>query len=258
MSADYESVLLVKPQVFVYRIPPRPGARGYRADEWKLDQPDWTGRLKVVARDKALNIRLEDKTSGELFAMAPVDAHPGVAVEAVLDSSRYFVLRLMNEGSQTAFVGIGFQDRGDAFDFNVALQDHFKWLRQEEKAAEVAAELDQGPKLNLGFKEGQTIKIQLNTRRAGDDGDNGGASKSRARPGARPEGGSMSVLLPPPPSGSRVNRGSAASSASVPAPSGAGAGGVDLLGQNLSSVGSLSALKQQNQPAASSDWTAFE
>ena len=252
MSEEYESVLLVKPEVFVYRIPPRPGARGYRADEWKLDQPDWTGRLKVVSRGKKLNVRLEDKTSGELFALAPVDAHPGVAVEAVLDSSRYFVLRLVNEGGQTAFVGIGFQDRGDAFDFNVALQDHFKWLKQEEKAAEAAAELDQGPKLDLGFKEGQTIKIQLNTRRTGDDSSGGISSKGRVRPAARPADGSSipPVLLPPPPSaGSRVSRG-------APAPSSVSVGGagVDL----LDGMANINLQQSDQQKSSASDWTAFD
>ena len=28
-----------------------------------------------------------------------------------------------------AFVGMGFQDRGDSFDFNVTLQDHFKYVK---------------------------------------------------------------------------------------------------------------------------------
>ena len=35
-------------------------------------------------------------STGELFAMCPVDAHPGVAVEPVSDSSRYFILRLLD------------------------------------------------------------------------------------------------------------------------------------------------------------------
>lgn len=33
-----------------------------------------------------------------------------------------------------AFVGLGFQDRGDSFDFNVALQEHFKWVSCDERA----------------------------------------------------------------------------------------------------------------------------
>lgn len=92
--ADYERVLCVKNEVFVYKIPPRTTNRGYRAADWKLDLPDWTGRLKIVALKQQLTIKLEDKTSGELFAQCPVEAYPGVAVESVLDSSRYFVLKI--------------------------------------------------------------------------------------------------------------------------------------------------------------------
>lgn len=32
--------------------------------------------------------------TGELFAQAPVDQYPGCVVEAVTDSSRYFVIRI--------------------------------------------------------------------------------------------------------------------------------------------------------------------
>ena len=35
-----------------------------RAAEWSLDAPDWTGRMRVVAMQKQLSIKLEDKNSG--------------------------------------------------------------------------------------------------------------------------------------------------------------------------------------------------
>ncbi|KAJ7999079.1 hypothetical protein DPEC_G00211690 [Dallia pectoralis] len=183
-DSGYESVICVKPEVHVYKIPPRATNRGYRAADWKLDEPAWTGRMKIVAIGKLVYIRLEDKNSGELFAQASVDQYPGCAVEAVTDSSRYFVVRIEDGSGRHAFIGLGFADRGDSFDFNVALQDHFKWVKQEGELAKQEASQSNTPKLDLGFKEGQTIKISI-----------GNIKKKDAAAKARPMG---SGLLPPP------------------------------------------------------------
>lgn len=193
MEEDYEAVLCVKPAVHVYRVPPRASNRGYRAAEWQLDQPAWSGRLRITAKGKTAFIKLEDKTSGELFAQAPVEQFPGIAVESVTDSSRYFVLRIEDGNGRRAFIGVGFVDRGDAFDFNVALQDHFKWVRQQNELAKQSENPDQAPKLDLGFKEGQTIKLNIANMKKKE----GAAGNTRPRP-AGPGGLS---LLPPPPGG---------------------------------------------------------
>lgn len=36
----------------------------FRAAEWALDSPDWTGRLKLVSIGEKLELRLEDKNTG--------------------------------------------------------------------------------------------------------------------------------------------------------------------------------------------------
>ncbi|NWU94664.1 NECP2 protein, partial [Upupa epops] len=188
-----ESVLCVKPAVLVYRLPPRASSRGYRAAEWQLDQPAWSGRMRITAKGKIAFIKLEDKSSGELFAQAPVEQFPGIAVESVTDSSRYFVIRIEDGNGRRAFIGVGFVDRGDAFDFNVALQDHFKWVKQQSELAKQAENPEQGPKLDLRFKEGETIKLNIANMKKKE----GAAGNPRPRP-AGPGGLS---LLPPPPSG---------------------------------------------------------
>ncbi|XP_036387135.1 adaptin ear-binding coat-associated protein 2 isoform X2 [Megalops cyprinoides] len=186
-DTGYESVICVKPEVHVYRIPPRATNRGYRAADWKLDEPAWSGRLRITSKGKMAFIKLEDKISGELFAQAPVEQYPGSVVEAVTDSSRYFVVRIEDGNGRHAFIGLGFADRGDSFDFNVALQDHFKWVRQESELAKQEADQSAAPKLDLGFKEGQTIKINI------------GNIKKKDAPGAAKSRPMGSGLLPPPP-----------------------------------------------------------
>jgi hypothetical protein len=66
------------------------------------------------------------RRTGELFAQSPykpTKANPNGGCEAVLDSSRYFVLTVVDATSgQKAYVGMGFPERTESFDFNVALQ----------------------------------------------------------------------------------------------------------------------------------------
>lgn len=78
-----------------------------------------TGHLRITSKGKIAYIKLEDKISGKLSAQAPVEQYPGVAVETVTDSGCYFVIRFQDGAGHRAFIGIGFTDQGDAFDFNV-------------------------------------------------------------------------------------------------------------------------------------------
>ncbi|XP_076321849.1 NECAP-like protein CG9132 isoform X2 [Tachypleus tridentatus] len=193
---EYERVLLVKQEVFIYKIPPRTSNRGYRAADWKLDSPDFTGRLRVVTKGSECVLKIEDRNNGELFAKCPVDKYPGIAVESVLDSSRYFVLRIHDDSGHSAFIGIGFADRGDSFDLNVTLQDHFKSMTKEEELEKVWEK--EGKKhLDLRFKEGETIKINMNIAKV--------PGKSRPKSKTQLGSGKTIGLLPPPPGGIKIS-----------------------------------------------------
>ena len=129
---EYESCLYVTKQVFCYKIPPRTTARAYRAagnshhlkKDWDVTNYLWTGRLRVLQLGKTCSIALEDAQTGELFASCPFDS---TTLEQVSDSSRYFVLKIVDKQTrQHAFVGLGFPERSAAFDFQVALQDFEK------------------------------------------------------------------------------------------------------------------------------------
>ncbi|XP_062385368.1 adaptin ear-binding coat-associated protein 1 isoform X1 [Sardina pilchardus] len=248
-EAEYESILIVKPDVNVYRIPPRASNRGHRAADWKLDAPDWSGRLRITAKGKVAFIKLEDKVSGELFAQAPINEYPGIALETVSDSSRYFVLRIQDDNARTddvspsvpgrsAFIGVGFGDRGDAFDFNVALQDHFKWVKTEDEISKNAHTADTGPKLDLGFKEGQTITLNI------------GQGKKRDKP--RPQSAGGFGLLPPPPGGKIAPPPSSSSNDNAP-PSTGGSPTDCLLDLDSSNSNTVA----QSNPSSSDLWGDF-
>lgn len=183
---DLEYTLLNKREVMVYQIPPASSSAGHKADDWK--KCIWRGRLRMAGRGRDLTIKLLDNSSGNLFAQCVIPGGDHASyVERVLDSSRYFVLKITN-GDRHAFIGLGFEDRNDAFDFNCTLSD-FKttWVDREKEAAQPVQAA--GPAKDLSLKEGQTIKINLP-----------GKSRRREEKAEGGYAGGFGALAPPPPS----------------------------------------------------------
>lgn len=190
---ELEYVLLNKREVFVYQIPPASSAQGHKADEWK--NCIWRGRIQIKGRGKHLAVELLDPTSGDLFARCDIpNGEHEKFVQRTVDSSRYFVLKISNQNRHT-FIGIGFEDRNDAFDFNCQLAD-FKHTFVEN-AAQQAPKPDV-PARDLSLKEGQKISVKLpagHTSRRDKQKDTGSAGAFPAPPGgglAPPPGGGQS------------------------------------------------------------------
>ncbi|XP_010556854.1 PREDICTED: uncharacterized protein At1g03900 [Tarenaya hassleriana] len=207
----FEHTLLVVREVFLYKIPPRTTSGGYKCGEWLQSDKIWSGRLRVVSCKDRCEIRLEDPSSGDLFAACFVD--PGRrenSVEPCLDSSRYFVLRIEDGRGKHAFIGLGFTERNEAFDFNVALSDHEKYLRREKEkeigeTSESDDHIDIHPAVNHRLKEGETIRINVKPKPTSGTGMLSAALSGNGKPKplalAPPPGSAAKISspLPPPP-----------------------------------------------------------
>lgn len=128
----------------------------------------------------------------------------GTEVEQVLDSSRYFVLRITDASSgRHAYIGMGFQERGESFDFQVALQD---WVRRQrpkpldsDDSTLDPSKSPHAPKQDFSLKEGETLTIKIGAKGGGIKKNTGSLLGSSGGSG----GGGMLPLLPPPPSAPR-------------------------------------------------------
>lgn len=224
-----QRVLFIAPKVHVYQIPPATSTKGYQASTWTADNNKlqiFTARIRIVetsipaeredgAEKVSTTILLEDSKTGDLFAAAPYTSER--AVEQALDSSRFFAITVVGEGRR-AVLGMGFEERSEAFDFSIALQDARRVLGFEATpsatgpGAKAKAKKDvEEPKRDFSLKEGETISINLGGlkgRRSRPDADKSpGEQKSdqdalfSIKP---PPGSGGSSFLPPPPSAKSV------------------------------------------------------
>jgi len=123
---DTEVLLWTCQEMYVYQIPPLKNESGHRANDWDVNKWLWSGKLSVFSIGNVVQVRLTDPTSGALFAMCPVNEPGSKAIDPVVDSSRYFVLRIDDGKGRHAFIGMGFRDRDDSYNFNATLQDHWR------------------------------------------------------------------------------------------------------------------------------------
>eukprot|EP01065_Artemidia_motanka_P004356 TRINITY_DN1207_c0_g1_i1.p1 TRINITY_DN1207_c0_g1~~TRINITY_DN1207_c0_g1_i1.p1 ORF type:complete len:508 (+),score=97.16 TRINITY_DN1207_c0_g1_i1:90-1526(+) len=191
--------------VKVFRLPTKQVAGGHLAAHWEGNLL-WTGTCKVVVRGDQATVMLVDTASGELFGQAPIPLGTEATkiLEPVADSRRYFVLRLEQQGRH-AFVGLGFVERDDAFDFKVAITDH----RRQSTQTATRAPVYTGPKQDFSLKEGERITVNL-----------GGKVRKQAPTGvgrhSPPPASTAAGSLAPPPGAQRGRK------QPVPAPTGSG------------------------------------
>ncbi|KAL2177120.1 uncharacterized protein P884DRAFT_201263 [Thermothelomyces heterothallicus CBS 202.75] len=252
-------ILHITPKVHVYSIPRDAvaTAAGYAAASWTADprNPIFTARLRVLETSFTtsssspetkggeeeeeqegelqikVDILLEDPSTGSLFAAAPYTTP--AAVEPTTDSSRFFAVRVQDpSGKQKATLGVGFEERSEAFDFGVALQEATRALGRSRpgsssggarqgasggksggggggggaKAGAGAGAAEE--KRDLSLKEGETITVNLAGtrfagRRAARSESQGGKKKEE---GEEPQSLSAFALPPPPPPSAREVR----------------------------------------------------
>ena len=142
--------------------------------------------MKIISRGRVCSIVLIDNEN-KIFAVCY--ASEDGAVERTLDSGRYFVLRITNQQGRHAFIGIAFNERNDAFDFNVTLSEFKNEIEREDQANKLTLESTSAivqPLKDMSLKDGEKIKIKL-------------TSSSKKKNDENPAGiGNKSTLLPPP------------------------------------------------------------
>jgi len=224
----------------------------------------------VERKDDYLNISLLSKklkeggpkgaTEDALFAMCVVDLEGNKKMEhfvdAVVDSSRYFVVKISDQKTgRHANIGVGFRERDDASNFRMALQEYERSLRRERTAEAMHHAYEEGsassedgkrsplPEVgDLTLKEGEKIHIDLKGKSTKVK-DSKPAAKSTA-------GGALPLLKKPPPSPAVPTAQQGAATKMV--------GGIDLkdaisdVGSYVGSEGAVASLTDDE------DWNDFE
>ncbi|KAL8713040.1 MAG: hypothetical protein Q9220_002900 [cf. Caloplaca sp. 1 TL-2023] len=253
-------VLFISPLVHIYTVPPLSSTKGYLSTSFSPlllppSSPPKSPPIETLTRLRVLEtsapsyssnasssnphcdggednqgttittfILLEDRDTGALFAEAPYTSP--LTVQPVVDSSRFFALRVQDRANnRTAMLGIGFEERSEAFDFGVCLQGVRRVMGMEKDVSSSAAAQMKGlgarrgeeeggkSKKNWGLKEGEMIRVEIGGGKGGRRTTTVEGKKEEAGDGdvgalfaikPPPEGGGGMPSLAPPPSAKEI------------------------------------------------------
>ena len=72
----YEETRATINECFVYKVPPRARAEGYKAADWNLNESIWNGKVTVTSKGSVCIVKLEGH-DGALFAQCQWDQTQG-------------------------------------------------------------------------------------------------------------------------------------------------------------------------------------
>jgi adaptin ear-binding coat-associated protein 1/2 len=141
---DLETVEYVRCKIrdcHILKVPPAKSMHGWSATE--LTEELWQGTVKVVDRGTFSGVVFLDRATDEPVAVCPLEDE----VERCNDSSRYFILKVKNAADgKVSRMGLAFNERTHAFDFNVALATSRKEFQHRSQSVQPAEEfIEPGP-----------------------------------------------------------------------------------------------------------------
>ena len=171
-----------------------------------------TPRTSRRRDDSTLVLLFDSKDERSIFAICPIvhdvghentttnnnggGSNAGNGVDRCIDSSRYFVLRILNvQTGRHMYIGLAFNERNDAFDFNTSLEDSRREKEMDHRAELLAKEMESlgvttndddaacgggGGSgrgvvvggMNYTMKEGEKIHVKIPVLTNNDDNDN--------------------------------------------------------------------------------------
>lgn len=139
-----------------YQLGMVPAGQSPMLGTWK--EKIWSGTIEIRSDAPFTTVELIS-ADGTLFGRAKVPQDFSSSVIKCSDSSRGYALKLTHDDGRSAWIGLAFHDRNDAFDFYSSFDESLKRQKDATRGeikvdADLMRRLKTGVKTRVGFSKG--------------------------------------------------------------------------------------------------------